>query len=83
MDGNGHINTGELKAATRALGQNLTDDEIDEMIKEADADGDGLVSYEGACSDSSGKQRPKGGLTSFRDITNRVCKGTAARPASQ
>ncbi|KAG9048786.1 hypothetical protein FS837_012073 [Tulasnella sp. UAMH 9824] len=46
VDGNGHINAKELKEATRALGQNMTDDEIDEMIKEADADGDGLVSYE-------------------------------------
>lgn len=54
MDGNGHINAEELKAATRALGQDMTDSEIDEMLKEADADGDGLVSYEGACLDSSG-----------------------------
>ncbi|KAG8898966.1 hypothetical protein FRC00_002096, partial [Tulasnella sp. 408] len=55
VDGNGHINAKELKEATRALGQNMTDEEIDEMIKEADADGDGLVSYEGACLGSSGK----------------------------
>jgi hypothetical protein len=29
------------------LGEKLSDEEIDEMIKEADADGDGQVSYEG------------------------------------
>ena len=28
------------------LGEKLTDDEIEEMIREADADGDGEVDYE-------------------------------------
>ena len=30
----------------RNLGEKLTDEEIDEMIREADDDGDGEVSYE-------------------------------------
>ena len=29
-----------------SLGEKLTDEEVDEMINEADADGDGQVSYE-------------------------------------
>jgi Ca2+-binding EF-hand superfamily protein len=29
------------------LGEKLTDDEVDEMIQTADADGDGKVNYEG------------------------------------
>lgn len=28
------------------LGEKLTDDEVEEMIKEADVDGDGQVNYE-------------------------------------
>jgi Ca2+-binding EF-hand superfamily protein len=34
------------------LGEKLTDDEVDEMIQTADADGDGKVNYEGQYSNS-------------------------------
>ena len=30
-------------------GENLTESELDEMIREADIDGDGTISYEGEC----------------------------------
>ena len=45
-DGNGSICASDLKIVMTNLGENLTDEEIEEMIKEADIDGDGLVNYE-------------------------------------
>ena len=45
-DGNGFISASELRHVMTNLGEKLTDEEVDEMIKEADIDGDGLVNYE-------------------------------------
>ena len=42
-DHNGSISLKDLKAATIELGENLTDDELREMIREADRDFDGEV----------------------------------------
>ena len=46
-DGNGYISAAELRHVMTNLGEKLTDDEVDEMIREADIDGDGQVNYEG------------------------------------
>ena len=43
-DRNQKISLKDLKAATIELGENLTDDELREMIREADRDFDGEVS---------------------------------------
>ena len=46
-DGNGLISANELRHVMTNLGEKLTDAEVDEMIHEADIDGDGMVNYEG------------------------------------
>jgi calmodulin len=45
-DGNGLISNVELQHVMASLGENVTMDEVDEMIKEADLDGDGYINYE-------------------------------------
>ena len=47
QDGNGLISAAELKHVLTNLGEKLTDEEVDEMIREADIDGDGQVNYDG------------------------------------
>jgi Ca2+-binding EF-hand superfamily protein len=49
-DNNGFISQSELRLVMVNLGEKLTDDELKEMILEADIDGDGQVNYEGLCS---------------------------------
>ena len=46
-DGNGLISAAELRHVMTHLGEKLSDQEVDEMMKEADVDGDGQVNYEG------------------------------------
>lgn len=46
-DGNGFITSAELRHVMTNLGEKLTDAEVEEMIKEADVNGDGQVNYEG------------------------------------
>jgi calmodulin len=46
-DGNGLIDGKELKFAMQNLGEKLTDKELQDMMREADVDGDGKINYEG------------------------------------
>lgn len=45
-DGSGTISAEELRNVMKSIGENLSDAEIDEMIKEADANGDGNIDCE-------------------------------------
>lgn len=45
--GNGYISSVELRHIMTTLGEKLTNEEVEEMIKEADIDGDGTINYEG------------------------------------
>ncbi|XP_037505745.1 calmodulin-beta [Rhipicephalus sanguineus] len=45
-DGNGFITAAELRHVMTTLGEKLTDEEVDAMIREADTDGDGQINYE-------------------------------------
>ncbi|KAH8313449.1 hypothetical protein KR067_005961, partial [Drosophila pandora] len=45
-DCDGFISPAELRFVMINLGEKVTDEEIDEMIREADFDGDGMINYE-------------------------------------
>ena len=46
-NGDGFISASELRHVMTTLGEKLTDEEVDEMISEADIDGDGKVNFDG------------------------------------
>ena len=45
-DGNGLISAAEMRHVMTNLGEKLTDEDVDEMIREVDVDGDGHINYE-------------------------------------
>ena len=45
--GNGRISMKELRSMMGQLGERLTDDELDNMMKEADLNGDGQIDFKG------------------------------------
>ena len=45
-DGNGFISGAELRHVMSSIGENRTKEEVEEIIQEADVDGDGLIDYE-------------------------------------
>ena len=46
-DGNGFISAQELRQVMASLGEKLSEEELDEMMREADVDGDGQINFEG------------------------------------
>ena len=45
-DGNGYMSAAELRHVMTNPGGNVTDEEVDEMIREADVHDNGQVNYE-------------------------------------
>ncbi|KAK7248233.1 calmodulin [Aureococcus anophagefferens] len=56
--GNGFISAAELRHIMTNLGEKLTDEEVDEMLREADIDGDGQINYEEFVKMMMSKPRP-------------------------
>ncbi|XP_076915222.1 calmodulin-7-like [Bidens hawaiensis] len=65
-DQNGFISAAELRHVMTNLGEKLTDEEVDEMIREADVDGDGQINYEEFVKIMMAKRRRKEGGTQSR-----------------
>ena len=45
-EGNGLININELKHIMLTVGNNITEEELNDLLKEADTDNDGYINYE-------------------------------------
>ena len=71
-DGSGFIDSSELRQVMTTLGEKLTDEEVDEMIQEADVDGDGQVNYEGGYLDLSNSSFSRGwsGILSTSELAS-------------
>ena len=50
------ISSAELRHVMTNMGEKLTDEEVDEMIREADQDGSGMVNYLGTSFPVDGKR---------------------------
>merc|ERR1711994_994437 len=70
-DGNGFISASELRQVMANLGEKLTDEEVDEMIREADIDGDGQVNYEEFVTMMTSKLFPNVAVNYKRDSARR------------
>lgn len=47
LNNDGYIDKYELRSVMRRLGNNLKDDQIDKMMKDADLNGDGRIDFDG------------------------------------
>ena len=46
-DGNGKISADELRQVMEKMGENLTEEEVNEMIRSVDTDNNNMIEYEG------------------------------------
>lgn len=62
LDKNNFVGAAEIRHVLINIGEQVTDEEVDEMIRMVDTDGDGQVSFEEFYSMVSGGKRPPPGL---------------------
>ncbi|XP_033755642.1 calmodulin-A-like isoform X2 [Pecten maximus] len=69
--GCGYISASDLRAVLQCMGEDLTEEEIDEMIAEVDIDGDGRIDFEEfiACMCEDGEDGKKGQNTAEETST--------------
>lgn len=48
-DGDGYITVVELRDVMMSMGERLTEEEVANMLTEADRNGDGKIDYDGTC----------------------------------
>lgn len=46
-DEDGYLSVGELRHIMTSMGEKMTNEEVDDMLREADKDNDGKVNYQG------------------------------------
>ena len=74
QDGDGFISAEELKFLMCNLGEKLTQEEVNEMIAEADTDGDGQVNYQGNNTQNTfGNSHTKMSHFNFQTKNKRFC----------
>lgn len=69
LDKNGYVGAGELRHVLISIGENVTDEEVDEMINMCDRDGDGQVSFDEFYRMITGGRAPPPGLYGSGDNT--------------
>ena len=55
IDGDGFITRDEIRRVMASMGERLTEEEIENMLLEADADGNGRIDYDGMTSLALGR----------------------------
>ncbi|OAF70592.1 Splicing factor Prp8 [Intoshia linei] len=70
-DGDGYLNAKELKYVMNKLGDKITDEEADQMVKQADLDGDGKISFDDIQKEDMPPEHVRKIIKDHGDLTSR------------